>query len=319
MDDADKLELARERLERPDGVIYRSDTVIDEFVKPFTVSIISPHPRREDGRPHENRWIGSGFLVQLWERYFILTAGHVVRDVQRLRGAAVNLVIAAAIHDARFLLEPRNFICSDDPGDDADFGYFELHAVDARRVLADDKVIAHRRRVEVCTVENDLYAICGFPRHRVIDAIPGQTFVGHHRLTTAAAGFRSIPTAPAARPGIQVLSVSIDDSEIVLDRSADGESITLKDAVESLSGTSGGPCWRMHAPSAEGEAWTPESMKVVAIHRGTDPSAYRFAREVSVGHHLKLIAEDYTELHDRIMHEWPLVQNYPATTTFRVP
>jgi hypothetical protein len=64
-------------------------------------------------------------------------------------------------------------------------------------------------------------------------------------------------------------------------------------------------------------------MKVVGIHRATmradvgDGSTYWFAREVSIGHHLKLIAEDVPELHDQIVATWPAVEQYPASSTLR--
>ncbi len=313
--DDDRARRAAERLRRPDGIVFRSDAAISDFIKPYTVALVGP----------EGPGLGSGLLVQLWGRYFLLTAGHVVRRVDAINDS-IRLVIAHAIHDARFRLEKRRYVCGTDQ-DDADFGYFEIPAYDAERIRAHEKVFAGPGRLQVQpTAEDDLYVVSGYPAHRAINGSPtGQTWVQFHHWTTAAAGYRSVPAAPRSmRAGMRVINLSVDPSAIILDYTGPDEAgaIKLKEAIDPMSGASGGPCWRTFAPRTVGE-WEAKGLKAVACHRArsvevvdADGTRYRFAREVSIGHHLRTIADDYPDLRAIMMQSWPILEQYPNADGF---
>jgi hypothetical protein len=149
-----KLERLKARLAQPDGIVYRSDIEIVDEISPFVVALVGP----------QGPGLGSGVLVQLWERYFILTAGHVVRAVQELKGSPVQLVIAKESHNAQFGLVQRGFVCGADD-DDSDYGFFELPAYDASRIKARDRFFARHKRLHVSEhlSEDDLYVVSGFP------------------------------------------------------------------------------------------------------------------------------------------------------------
>jgi hypothetical protein len=305
-----------ERLLRPDGIVFKSDLAITQFVRLYTVALIAP------GRPG----LGSGLLLELWGRFFILTAGHVVREV-RLLGGPVNLVIAHDVHDAKFDLARNNLVVGADE-DDADFGYFELPAHDAERVRARDKVFANPRRVAVqTTTDDDLFVVSGFPRHHIAADDPqGQSWVRHCQWTTSAAGTRSAPASPpSARTTMRLHDLSLDPSATILDyngRNDPQHRIQLKATIDPMQGASGGPCWQTFS-AANGEQWAPEDMKVIAIHRASmravlgEDSMYWYAREVSVGHHLKMIAEDFPELREQVLATWPTLDEFPSTASLR--
>ena len=64
--------------------------------------------------------------------------------------------------------------------------------------------------------------------------------------------------------------------------------------------------------------WTPTRLRLIGTHAGhldTVPPGreklYGYAREILIGHHLRLLAEDYADLRDLIYGEWPALKDWP--------
>jgi hypothetical protein len=298
----DPMERAKLRLERPDGIVFRSDREIVETIKPFVVALTGPIG------------LGSGVLVRLWDRFFILTAGHVVSDVERSR-APVQLVIAESIHNAQFELPQRRFVWNQD----ADFGFFELHPHDAARVTARDKIFATDRWIYVADTigEDDLYVASGFPEALVTGT--EQRWLRFTCWLTSAAGTRKVPPSIAPNPlGTRALDLCVDSKVgVALDfrkRDEPAEILRLKPQIDPMPGVSGGPCWRTFSVD-EPTTWTPQRLRLVATHCGRlnvphEGESYQFARQIGIGHHLNLICDTCPDLRDRILGAWPAVEDY---------
>lgn len=299
-----KLERLNARLAQPDGIVFRSDIEIVDEISPFVTALVGP----------QGPGLGSGVLVSLWERHFILTAGHVVRAVQELKGLPVQLVIANQSHNAKFDLVQRGFVCGNDD-DDSDYGFFELPAYDASRVKARDKFFASYKRLHVSAhlADDDVYVVSGFPAD-LADRGLSQTWMKPCFWAAEPAGTRNVPASSGpTSPYVRVIDLCIDPEDGLTldfwDRNKTPWTLRPKDNVDPMPGVSGGPCWRTFVRDAP-ETWDPKRLRLVGTHRGHTKDN-KYARQVGIGHHLQLIATAYPDLKGRIYEEWPAVEAYP--------
>ena len=86
--------------------------------------------------------------------------------------------------------------------------------------------------------------------------------------------------------------------------------------LPKLTGMSGGGFWKANV-YPKPEEWTANRFKLAAIHTtntlkncdSINNEWYYFLREVRVGHHLALIACDYSVLRNEIVDEWPILNS----------
>jgi hypothetical protein len=255
------------------------------------------HRRRGDARPE---LMGTGVYVRLQNRFFILSAGHVVALIQ---SGMDKVSLPIATHATKFRpniirAERRKFI---------DAGYLEIHKHDANTILAKAGVFMSPKRIEVMTREQlltqrDSFVLGGYPGANAEQ--PGQQ--------RFAVGLRYFVATPPDIPnhtwlpnndGTNVLNLGMPSENEEIESFLEGHTVM----VPALRGVSGGGCWRAHA---ECSPWNVDLMKLVGIHVGTVPGPHgaepaRFAHEVLVGYHLRQIYDESPDLHAEILQNWP--------------
>jgi hypothetical protein len=89
--------------------------------------------------------------------------------------------------------------------------------------------------------------------------------------------------------------------------------------VPLLGGSSGGGCWKAGVRGSEAN-WSPDQLLLTGIHvsSSSDNKAEdRFAREVLIGYHLRLIADDLDQVSDNIYNRWPELQTHIGLSSIR--
>ncbi|MDI7270015.1 MAG: hypothetical protein QME96_18650, partial [Myxococcota bacterium] len=119
-------------LASPDGILMRPEhqQVLCNFVDLYTVPLLffPEGTRVEDISRKLVRACGTGVLVQLEKRFFMLTAGHVAR-----RFATSACLALGSRGRQRYLLpETRSSFCDRDDGG-ADYGYVEIPSTERVR------------------------------------------------------------------------------------------------------------------------------------------------------------------------------------------
>lgn len=292
----------RDWSKRADAALMNNGAAVSEFVRPYHVAIISANSDKA-GRP---RWTGSGVLVDLGPRSFILTAGHVVKDAG---GDPVGLALTEHPRDIKFALPARNYVLSDQRGD---FGYFEVPAHDRNTIRSQTKLFAGPERLFVEEAANlegdDHYVVAGFPGASADDGGPHGLMMRFHLVATSLAGFRGTAASSTPTPtGLQALDLVYNsEAALVSDLMTDDHAaVTL---VE-LQGSSGGGCWKgFVVPEPAG--WDPSKLRLVGIHCGRTRAKDTCARQVLIGHHLRLIAHDYADMATDTFARWPLLTTW---------
>jgi hypothetical protein len=223
-----------------------------------------------------------------------------------------------AISSGRTTFEARvlNANCAFDPAkkDDGDYGYLELSKDQAGTIEAQGKVFVNYQRLHVATPqkleeEDDWMVVAGYP-YSLISG--GSTAVQGVRLLTYGsilAGKGAAPSAP-----VPPSASNLETVDLWIPRSGNINSLTGKYEridVPSLAGASGGGCWKTGIRPTPAN-WAEERLRLAAIHRGSTVAvrdvkgeAHVFAREILIGHHLRLVAADYPELRSAIFDSWP--------------
>ena len=255
--------------------------------------------------------IGSGVLVKIAERLFILTAGHCAQDY-RTGQTAIGV---AKDEPHRFTPQISRLNWRFDEQRGIDFGYVEVPALHERTFSSRSKLFMSPKRILVETPEQlrrdkDRMVVAGYPN--AMTQSSASTRHGTHgyeffyNSTIIAGTGNAMPsTLPPPCPGMQTIDLSVVREGQINTTSGDFEEMQ----IPTFPGVSGGGCWRSCFEA--GGTWEPSQMKLVGLHVGSDD---RFAREVLVGHHLRLVAEDYAELQSTIYSTWPALESeYWAT------
>ena len=286
-----------------DRILLSRTEEINEYLQRYTIALTFTS---FDGLRESYINSGTGILVNLWGARFILTAGHCVAE--RSKG---SMLVQIATVESRF--EPRmKAVDYEDDSNSKDWGYFRLSEESAEQIRASTKVFASHKRLIVSSraqaqAIDDCYIIGGFPS--AIGARDERVHrPGFYLHVGVLAGNAGRPAPFLRHRGLHYVDLLFRKNEQIRKINMDGG----PDRLTSLAGASGGGCWKSNARLAAN--WTAELMQLWGIHTGTfsrdfaeDDEDVGFAREVSIGHVLKLIARDDPELGVEIFREWPIL------------
>lgn len=299
--------------EKPEFVALRPESIkaLDERVSYHTVPLAFLR------NPQPPRGYGSGVLVKIDRQCFILTAGHCVRDA----GEGPDNVATSIVNQVhRFYprLERKNFVYGNGE-DSVDVGYFAVDPIDAVKFEAGKRIFCQLERLHVTTSEQllatkDWMVVGGYPA--ALQEIEGKILhPGLMTFVTMMAGHHGMPSSPLAAPriGLQTLDLVVDVSQNQRIETLEG----LKDFIPPpFGGASGGGCWRAFV-QPDPSQWSADGIKLTGIHIASsretivaeDGRPIQFAREILIGHHLRMIANDFQELRKTIYSKWPFLED----------
>ena len=257
---------------------------------------------------------GSGVLVKILSRYFILTAGHCI-------SAAGSGKIVVGVLSRTHCFVPalcRNaYRC--DYGTEHDFGFWEVPAVDASTIKLTDRIFLSETQIAIlthneCMARDDWMILGGYPGEIAVGQTgvkPGARLLAY---STILSGTREAPVSTIGRVhnGHHVVDLWVPKTGNLESTVSPPEPIS----IPSLSGASGGGCW-LTGLKGKGAAWLPQDMQLVGIHSGScaevviNNERHVFAREILLGHHLNLIAHEYEDLRQHVASLWPSINEFP--------
>lgn len=273
---------------------------VRETVEVFTVplALLWLEADRRNVRQIEN---GSGVLMKIGAAHIVLTAGHVVMAARR--ADAVHIGIQPGKH--RWI--PTLTLGSVHvPGTFIDFGYMIIDPADAARPTIASKLYANPvRRASILTAPELAAKRChafvaGYP-FAVMDTQPTaqgvRLLVWHTAITGSDEEVRDITISPHSLalvvPESQYASFPVEATDVEL---------------PELSGVSGGGMWIVqqdHEGNASGKTAT-----LVGLHIGTSyDNGLRLAREVMIGHALRLLAYEQPAIAADIYDAFPRLQD----------
>ena len=308
---------ANERMFASDVWLRRHAHTFRDFVQPRTTPMFISEG--EVDSTQSPLTFGSGVLVHLGQRYFLFTAGHCVAEC-RLPGRVVYLGIT---HRQRhkFRLPVANTQYVRTPDGTVDYGYIEIAPVDAKTIERNSMVFSGVHRIELRDPEprsdDDWLVVAGYPAEaylnneeaRLVTArfLVGLTLVKRHDALP-----EHIAPPP---PGYQVFDLWLPPEQV------DSPDPNTHEDAEPIKfgGVSGGGCWEVDL-EVPPDKWSPDQKpKLCGIHAATidvekrdvDGNKHYLLREVSVRHHLELIAKDYADLRELIYQTWPATRPEP--------
>lgn len=298
-------------LDEPDAVLLRqeNDAAILEALTYYTVPIMffRAGADRENLLPQDYEGNGSGVLFHLSGYHFILSAGHCVEDYQKQPCAF------GVDNGPHCYAPPRWHSGYRYTGvGERDFGYILIPEDQVGRFTSGNRVFLSRDRVEPLSsaetrTHNDWMILAGYPSAIQQKASNG---LGARLLSypTTLAGLGNAPASELNSPAQAVEYVDLWVPQMGVQPASDYAEVE----VPLLGGASGGGCWRAGVrgrPSAT--PWTADRMKLSGLHVSSPRKqmAHRFAREILVGHHLRLIAEELPAVKPAIFDRWPSLQD----------
>ncbi len=255
-------------------------------------------------------WMGSGVLVELFDRHFILTAGHCVRDTRNWDSVHVGISQTRHRFDVRF---SRGHMTYRNEANQPfrDHGYFELDRASADWIASMNKIFMGAGRLSAAGTDisqelGGIAVLSGFP-----GSVANQTGQGVGSRFLACGVFLPdmMPCAEGGNPTPFDAGQSVDicvTDQMLRDNSG---SWSLED-FPALEGASGGGFWLPEVANRDTEL----RLKLAGIRVGrvlvppSVPGFIRF-REVLVGHHLRLIADEHEDLRESIFEMWPGLAN----------
>lgn len=278
------------------------DIVAEETV--FSLSSVALGLFR--GRPANETYSGlcSSVAMRIGDRFFLLTAGHCVRDAE---GRIVTAVISrreAHLYTPRLERRGSHYVENDLP----DMGYFEVPAVHAQEMASRSVFFCSLERAQVplgpLVGNNSGWPIIvGFPARGVQETNSGHSLI-ESRIPIdpgmITARFGENPTASPARFVGFWFGMQMDS---FADIYADQASVSPF-TIDEFGGMSGGPLWFADPQTRRMELG---GTFVGHIHREE--------RRIDIGFtpiawHLRLIAEDYPELAETIYAAHPGVRDH---------
>lgn len=298
----------RELLAEPDAVLFDevvSQRLID-FLTPFTIPLF--FFRGDLTQPCD---MGSGTLLNLDGRGYVLTAGHVVEQWASADACAVTIKRTPHTYQASFSRAARRFI----RGSSVDIGVLEIAACDFEDYRAYDRTyIGKASRIEIHTSQDliaahDWMAVAGYP----IDVLVREKNGAGARLVVHTTTLAGIGPAPASSLPVSVPSLDSFDLWVPRRQLQSFPRYESDIVMPLFGGVSGGGCWKTGVRSIPRtyDAENPNPV-LVAIHIGSsaaDPAldGARFGREVMVGYHLRLLADAFPDMRDSVFQRWPRV------------
>lgn len=298
-------------LNEPDAVLLRleNDASILEALTYYTVPIMFFKSSADRLRllPSDFEGNGSGVLFHLPGYHFILTAGHCVSAYQQH-------VCAFGVDNSPHCYAPFRWHSGYRFSGVAerDFGYILIPEDEAVRFTSGNRIFLGPDRVEALTsaaitAQNDWMILAGYP-----GAIQQQTGNGLGcRLMSYPTTIGGLGDAPSS--DIPVPTRAVEYVDLWVPRNGVQPAKGYADVeVPLLGGASGGGCWKAGVRGQEADpSWSSARLRLTGIHVAS-PSMqkpHRFAREILVGHHLRLIAEEISALKSTIFDRWPLLQD----------
>ncbi len=295
----------------PDAILLRDETVplIDSRLNPFTVALTLLVGEGAGEHPTGN---GSGVLVQFEGRRFMLTAGHVLREMANAERCAITIrrgmhkFAPPSLGRAEYRFQKGVL----------DVGFIELAPSVASTIEANEKMFAGPNTLLVegraaLVAANDWMVMAGFPEE-VSKKAPHATGYRLVHTSTTLAGCGPAPASVLGPDSHQAVDLWVPEDIGVY-------SVTGKlegNKVPAFAGASGGGAWKAGVrPIRPGIAWNVNNLKLVAIHVGSSDSVVlngrstRFAREVLIGHHLRLIADRTPEVRGALFARWPVLND----------
>lgn len=246
--------------------------------------------------------LASAVYFKTRRRYFLLTAGHVARDVAERGESHFQIVVSTSPN--RF----RPKVASARDHSVVDAGYLEIAGHDANTVDAKGYVFVAPKNVRVFSraellQQRDALIVGGYP-----GALAHATDRG-----PLAVSLQFLGVIPSDTPQSNWFPDPANTEVVHLGLSAEGASIRSATAgrtttLPSLSGVSGGGCW---TAAVEASPWQASLMKLVAIHAATvnnnvaGAKPPRFAREVLVGYHLRMLCDDFEDVRAELLEIHP--------------
>ncbi|WP_297362778.1 hypothetical protein, partial [Acidiferrobacter sp.] len=277
----------------PDTVHFRLAKKLEEKIRRHTVQL---HFFRGETKERERRGSGSGTLVKLKDRYFILSAGHCVDDAGSPDLDEIAVLITTSPHE----FKPKLIRRARYP--DVDVGFFEVPCTDASTIEAKDRVFLSEGSISIMSAEdlkarNDWMCIGGYPgvlMEQKTDTGAGSRLLVYSTII-AGTGETPKPTeAPERRCGM--LDLWVPPSGNVLTTEHTNQPV----AIPTLSGASGGGCWLLRVRPHKVN-WSADDISLVGTHVGSweetvSGEKHLFGREILLSWHLVLIAKECPEL-----------------------
>ena len=299
--------------------IRRNHRTIQEFLSPRTAPLLI----FDSGACRDPVSRGSGVLVELGGRHFILTAGHcVAAGVAAGRMVCLPISTLNIADGSRLVPKPlfvkivkSNYVSKDEGT--VDFGYFELDPDSAGTMKAKFYIFTGIGRIIVrgrsATQGDEWVLVIGYPGDEA-------------RVTVRAYQARAMLAFTLVAAEDELPEVHGRDDFSSLDLLLPPECIVspmpgeLEQAEpSSFGGVSGGGCWLVDI-SLDPEHWTIDNKpSLCAIHAGTGIEKGRdfFLREVPIAYHLRMLADDYPDLAPKIHACWPEIANVATADSFR--
>ena len=203
---------------------------------------------------------------------------------------------------------------------DADFGYIEIAARDGKTVEAKTGVFCGEDRLSLDTCDtagpDDWFVLGGYPEalEQITEHCLGSAI---YAVTTKLSSARKAPKNFLNRPpqGLQTLNLWLRE---------DGVNTSTLKRIKLLQtrGMSGGGCWKANLyPNPKG--WNSSRFQLSGVYMGSwkediQGQCQCFLRAISVAHHLRMIADDCSDLRDRIYEKWPVLKSVPQHKSFRL-
>lgn len=298
-------------LKEPDAVLFKPENAkeIHDFLSYYTVPMFF-----FQGTPDERTYLtnGSGSLLRLGGRFFVISAGHVIK---RLAGNVC--LIPPSKSQSRFIPKLDKYRYHDANG--IDYGYAEIPAADAGNFTANDTLFMGPERIFVASYDelksaDDWMIIAGFPDDLMTvedgDRRQGRGVRLLH-LSTTIADVASAPKSNLVPPPSGMHVIDLWAAEAGLETMSGNPEMRQ---IPKLGGASGGGCWKANV-RPDPNSWHRDRLKLSAVHIGSTQDLVavngmqvRFSREVLIGHHLRMIADDYPELREDMYRSWPILR-----------
>jgi len=298
-------------LNNPHEMLATQGREIGDFAKPRSIAIIM-YTGNVPG-PDTYRELASGVLIRIQDKHFILTAGHCIKTIRRN-----HYTIILPIANYRTVFSPKILNSNYKSGNGCDWGYIEVTRQDAVLMESYKCVLMNLDRVQVIERSDtslgiDSFILSGYPRELVRVNNKGISCQFAH-FSTKTSQSEKVPSSPIRSGG---KGVHVFDLVFPLDMAFNNvNGSNEKSFIPEFSGASGGGCWKANLYSDQ-KSWDISKLRLVGTHQGSwskteviDGSPHVSAREVSLGHHLSLIANDYIDLGTEIIERWPHIMNF---------
>lgn len=301
-----------EILAKPDSALAHRGSEISEFTKPFIVAILL-HDSAINAESYRGN--GTGVLLRIQDKYFILTAGHCVKAIEE-KGYFVVL----PVERARSLFCPdivRSKYIFEGKDKEFDYGYIEITKQNAITMESRIRVFMSLNRIEVLKRDdllycNDWFVISGFPDEEIEKDHSGSDVrFFHATVKKSESKMADIPDL-SIEVGKHTLDLLISLNDVYSDVTGNFE----ESVIPCLAGMSGGGCWKTNLYPDPYE-WDTSRLRLVATHCGTlsnqlfvKGKPHFFVREMPIGHHLHLICTEYKDLAEEISNRWPYISTF---------